>query len=176
MATFVGLCAARSRSFRLIELSVMQTIVAIICAVFSCGLSHASAASRRVATVYCSWNKGAYSFRSEWDGILRQMGLPFDKYENTQVGELATKLDRYDVVIACSVFNLEHTQNLGRLRQPFLDFMNRGGVVLVTDASYASTLDKGVCVWSPDFALGSATASSHRRPSPAADGVTFVSE
>lgn len=151
----------------------MRAIALIACTALSGGLSSASAAPRRAATLYSSWNKGAYSFRNEWDGILQQMRVPFDKYENTKVGELATKLDQYDVVIACSVFNLEHTQDLGRLRQPFLDFMTRGGVVLATDASYGSTLGRGICAWSPDFALGSATASSHKRPSPETRRLTF---
>ena len=151
----------------------MRTTTAFICTLLSCALSHASAPPRRVATLYCSWNKGGYSFRNEWDGILRQMRLPFDRYENTKITELAAKLDQYDVVIACSVFNLEHTQDLGTLRQPFLDFLSRGGMVLVTDASYGSTLGKGLCAWSPDFTLSTATASSHRRPSPETRRLTF---
>ena len=119
----------------------------------------------RVATIYCSWNKGAYSFRDEWDAILKGMGCEFDKYENTRLAELAANLERYDIVISCSVFNLEDTQDFAQFAEPFLAFMRGGGIVLATDASYASTLAQGVGAWSADFALSSATASSHQRPS-----------
>ena len=125
----------------------------------------AAAEHGRVATIHSSWNKGAYAFRGEWAQVLKPLGVTVDDYENTQIGALASKLDEYDVVVACSVFNYEHTQDLLPVGEPFLGFLRRGGILLVTDASYASTLAGGVCKWSVDFALGSERASAHTRPS-----------
>ncbi|MBT3380336.1 MAG: hypothetical protein HN742_32250 [Lentisphaerae bacterium] len=118
----------------------------------------------RVATIYSSWNQGAFSFKDEWDRLLEARGASHDCYENTQITELAGKLDGYDIVIGCSVLNLENTQDFGPVKEPFMRFLENGGIFLLTDASYASS-HAVIGTWSPDFALSSATASAHSRPS-----------
>lgn len=128
-------------------------------------MASAPQALSRVATIHSSWNKGGYSFRGEWVQVLKPLGVTVDDYENTQIRALAAKLDQYDAVVTCSVFNYENTQDLLPVKEPFLNFLRRGGILLVTDASYGSTLSGGVCAWSADFALGSETASAHERPS-----------
>lgn len=131
------------------------------------GLAMAAVAdetSLRVATIYSSWNKGDYSFKYEWDGILKERGVSADRYENTQIQELAGKLGDYDLVIGCSVLNFENTQDFAVVKAPFIQFLERGGIFLLTDASYGSSIHDVIEKWSPEFALGWEKASAHTQP------------
>jgi len=120
---------------------------------------------QRAAVIYSSYPKGSFLFKHEWDKIFQKKDIACDRYENTQMKILADKLDAYSIVIASSVCNYEHTQDFGEVKEPFMKFLRRGGIVLITDASYSSVLKQGICRWSPDFALGFEVASSHKKPS-----------
>ena len=134
------------------------------------GISLASAAqaadqSPRVATLYSAFKDGRKAFYSEYDKHLATFGWRARKFENTQLSTLAAALPEIDLLIGCSVYNYENAQDFVSVKKPFLEWLDAGGVALFTDASYGSSLAKGVCQWGQRFALTHALASAHTKPS-----------
>ena len=67
-------------------------------------------APRKVAVVYSSW--GNYTFRDEWDAPLKGLGWSAERFENTKTADLVARLAEFDVVVAASVANYEHTVDM----------------------------------------------------------------
>ena len=117
----------------------------------------ATAAPPRVALVYSAW--GGYAFREEMDAHLNGLGLRFDKFENRDAARLAARLDEFDMVVSCGVGNYDNPQDMGAFRAEWLRFLERGGALVITDASYGSVLDQWVNRLGPDVALSSAACA-----------------
>ncbi|MBI5834325.1 MAG: hypothetical protein HZB16_18675 [Armatimonadetes bacterium] len=117
---------------------------------------------RRVAVVYSSW--GDYAFREEWDAPLKALGWRFEGFENTKTADLVARLDEFDIVVAASVANYEHTVDMAPHADAWRRFVERGGLLLITDASYDSVLDKWLGRLGPTFALRSEPCPKDRAP------------
>ena len=116
-------------------------------------------ASPRVAVVYSAWSDN--SFLDEWDDELAELGWPFEKFENVKSADLLGRLSELDLVIAASVSNYENPQDMTPYREQWLQFLDGGGCLLVTDASYATALNQWVNTFGDEFALSSAHCAAH---------------
>ncbi len=128
-----------------------------------------AAATPRVAVVYSSW--GGYGFKDEFDGHLQALGWSFEKFENTQLPKLTERLGEFDMVIATGVANLEHPVDLAPYKEQWLAFLRRGGSLIVTDASYDTTIGQWVGRLGPDFALTSAGCAPFTKAHGGSDAV-----
>ncbi len=124
------------------------------------------AAPPKVAVVYSSWPDGNASFSAEWDDALAHLGWATEKFENTQIATLADRLAQFDLVIAASVANYEHPQDMTPYREQWLAFLDRGGCLLVTDASYGTALDQWVNTFGPEYRLTTTACIAHREGTP----------
>jgi hypothetical protein len=129
-------------------------------------------AAPKVAVVYSAWSNNA--FFNEWDDELQALGWPFEKFENTRIAELAPRLGEFDLVIATSVGNLENPQDMTLYREQWLGFLNRGGCLLITDASYGTALNEWVNTFGPEYALSTAVCAAHRDQTPESRETTFA--
>lgn len=100
--------------------------------------------------------KGA-EYKTEFDFAMQNLGLSADYYECTTNGvkKLAENLNRYDLVMFCPLFNWTRDKGTflpeGTLnKKAFLDFLNKGGVLVMTDASYWQPL-KWLAELGPEF-------------------------
>lgn len=89
----------------------------------------------RVALVYSDY--GNFRHRDDYDARMRDMAWPMDKYENTQFGRLAAKLDRYDIVLGSALYNYSNAQDFSKYWRQMEEFMRRGGAFVFTDANYS---------------------------------------
>ena len=140
-------------------------LLALTAATAICLAGQALAQAPHAATLYSAFKGGKKSFLSEYDKHLSALGWKVRKFENIALPKLATELPTIDVLIGCSVYNYENVQDFAAVKEPLLRWLNEGGVALFTDASYASSLGKGVCRWGSRFALTHALASAHTKPS-----------
>ena len=90
----------------------------------------------RAAVVYSGYSGG--SFSTEYDAHLKKVGVAFDKYENVRLPELTEKLGAYRLVIAASLGNYTKTVKMTPFAAAWRGWLADGGVLLVTDANYAS--------------------------------------
>lgn len=131
------------------------------------------AAPPRVAVVYSGWPKGEATFAHEYDAPLQQLGWTFRTFRNTEAEALFAVLPETDLVVAASVANYEDTVDLGAQRDAWLGFLERGGVLLITDASYDSVLSKWVGGFGEGFALATETCVAHREKTPDSQACTY---
>ncbi len=124
------------------------------------------AAAPRVAVVYSSWPDGKNSFIDEYDATLAGLGWEFEKFENVDIAALVDRLDEFDFVIAASVGNYENPQDMTPYRDQWLAFLEGGGCLLISDASYNTALDQWVNTFGDDFHLTWATCATHREKTP----------
>lgn len=137
-------------------------------------LAQSALAAPRAAVVYSSWDKGAKSFLEEYDAHLRVLGWEFEKFENVAIADLVARLADFDLVIAASVANYEHPQDMTPYRDQWLAFLDRGGCLLITDASYGSVLDLWVNTFGDDFRLTTTTCAAHREGTPESRRITLA--
>ena len=121
--------------------------------------------------VYCGWSGG--SFSTEYDDHLKKLGWAFDKYENVRLPELTEKLGDYRLVIAASLANYTKTVKMTPFAAAWRGWLADGGILVVTDANYASVLDDWVAAFGPGFESGFALCSSHTKPSEATRVMTI---
>ena len=120
------------------------------CMLLLCALPLISAAAPKAAFVYSSWSNA--TFKNEFDAHFKKLGWECDKYENTKLPELSDKLDGYDYVVAAAVANYEHTVDMKPYAAKWIDYLIKGGVLIVTDANYDSVLGKWVATFGANFA------------------------
>jgi len=128
------------------------------------------AAQPKVAVVYSAW--GEFAFRDIYDGHFAALGWPVAKFQNTQVADLAARLAEFEIVLAAGVANLESTQDMAPYREAFLGFLNRGGLLCITDASYPSVLDQWVERLGPEYALTSAGCAPYTKEHGGSSAIT----
>lgn len=103
----------------------------------------------RVAVVYGSFRDGSFMYRDEYDGALQQLAWPTEKLENTQIAELADRLEEFDILIGTAGFNCEHPQDFGAHSDALTKFVRYGGVLLLTDVNYPPQVS-----WLPELEPG----------------------
>ncbi|NLC55920.1 MAG: hypothetical protein GX774_03675 [Armatimonadetes bacterium] len=118
-------------------------------------------AAPKVAVIYSAW--GSSSFRTEFDASLQALEWPFEALENKDIAQWIGRLDEFDLVVATSVANLENAQDMAPYREAWLRFLERGGGLLVVDASYPSALDQWVNRFGDDYHLTSAGCAPHTK-------------
>lgn len=128
----------------------------------------------RVAYLYNSWPKGQASFKDEFDGAFKALGWSAVKFENVQAADLTSRLDEFDVVVGGGVSNLDHAVDFAPLAEAWRGFLDGGGVVIATDASYGGINQQWIGAIDPALKTSSATCAAHREPSPETEAVTFA--
>lgn len=129
-------------------------------------------AGPRVGVVYSDWPDGKKSFFAEFDQALAELALAPEKMENTTLPELSRRLADFDLIIATSVANYSHTVDMSPHAGEWRDYLNRGGMLLVVDANYASVLNDWVAKIGPEFAVATAHCAAHVVKTPASRAVT----
>ncbi len=112
----------------------------------------------RVAVLYSAW--GEATFREEFDSHLAALGWPMERFENTEIDALVPRLGEFDLVVATAVANLENPRDLTAHRAEWLAWLEAGGGLLVTDASYDTVLGQ----WLGGLGEGSALSSAGCAP------------
>lgn len=134
-----------------------------------CAAASLAWASPRVAVVYSDFGYGA--FKREFDATLKNLGWNYnpetDKVLNTQLPELTKRLAEYDYVLVTSTGNYTNTVDMKPYASEWLEFLARGGNLLIVDANYDSVLDHWVATLGPTFICGAEHCSAHTNPSPA---------
>lgn len=133
----------------------------MICSVALIALANQGQAAPKVAVVYCAW--GNFAFREEFDGHLQALGWAFEKFENKDIAQLVDRLDEFDMVVSAGVGNYENPQDMAPYQEAWLRFLERGGALLITDASYGSVLDLWVNRLGPDCTLTSAGCAPYTK-------------
>lgn len=118
----------------------------------------------RVAVIYSAWGDNA--FREEFDGHLAALGWPSESFRNTEGDGLLARLPEFDLVISSGVGNYDTPQDLGARGEEWLAWLEQGGGLLVTDASYDSVLG----MWLSRLGEGSEVTSAGCSPFTGANG------
>jgi hypothetical protein len=124
-------------------------------------VASAASAAPRVAVVYSAW--GNYAFRQEMDPHLTALGWAFESFENTRAADLVKRLDEFDLVISAGVGNYENAVDMAPYKDAWLRYLERGGLLLITDANYGQVLDLWTNRLGVDYALTSTACAFHRR-------------
>ncbi len=98
---------------------------------FAASALWAQAPAPRAIEVYSAWANS--SFKGNEAAAFKANGWELDTIENTRIGELAAKLDQYDIVILTACYNLANTQDFGQYGRRWREFIENGGVLLVED-------------------------------------------
>jgi len=155
-----------------------QTLAAVSLALLLTGsLSPlANAAPVRVAYLYCDWPDGQASFKDEFDQAFAALGWQVTKFENKQAKDLSGRLGDFDVVVGGGVSNLTNPQDFKPFAAQWQAFLEGGGVVLATDASYAGINASWIGGLDSAFGTTSAMCSAHKQPSPETAAVRFSAD
>jgi hypothetical protein len=133
-------------------------LAAVLCAL--CAVSPVEAAPK-VGVLYSSWSNA--SFKNEFDQHLKTLGWPSEKLHNREVAQWIGRLDEFDLIVATSVANYEQPQDMAPYKEAWLRFLERGGGILIVDASYDSVLDLWMSRLGPDFMLRTAGCAPYTK-------------
>ena len=136
--------------------------------------SSAGAAPVRVAYMYCDWPEGNAAFKDEFDQAFAALGWQVTKFENKQAKELSEQLGNFDIVVGGGVSNYSNTQDFQPYAAQWQAFLQGGGVVVATDASYGAINSSWIGGLDPAFRTTSALCSAHTRPSAETAAVQFA--
>lgn len=134
----------------------------------------AGAAPVRAAYMYCDWSEGNAAFKDEFDQAFAALGWQVTKFENKQAKELSDQLSSFDIVVGGGVSNYSNTQDFKPYAAQWQSFLQGGGVVIATDASYGAINGSWIGSLDPAFSTTSVLCSAHTRPSPETAAVTFT--
>ena len=73
------------------------------------------------------------------------------------------RLDEFDLIVATSVANYDQPQDMAPYKEAWLRFLERGGGILIVDASYDSVLDLWMSRLGPDFMLRTAGCAPYTK-------------
>ena len=145
----------------------LAIMAALGCGIVTIACARAGAAEAvQVAFMYSAFNEGAKSFMTEHDDAFEALAWDVTKFENIQAEELSARLDEFDIVIGSSVCNYENPQDFAPYAERWKAFLNRGGTVICTDASYVQLWGQWIGKIDPDFKMISGSCSEHLMPSP----------
>jgi len=127
----------------------------------------------RVAFMYCDWPDGAAGFKDEYDPTFSALGWKVTKFENKQAKELSDRLGEFDVIVGSSVCNYTNTVDFTPYGPQWKAFLDAGGVVVATDASYGAINGSWIGSLDPAFSTGTTLCSAHTKPSAETAAVKF---
>ncbi len=110
---------------------------------------HESAADvPMVAVVYSKYDSGT---DRQYDSVLAALHWPNHKWENVDVGQLATNLDRYDMLLFFNLSNVTNPRDFKPYRVQWLRFLKRGGVIFADGIQEATSNFDWIAQLGPDF-------------------------
>jgi len=111
--------------------------------VLCCGLRAAAQMTPPARTAVISSSGVNDDFRSwnEYDDTLKSLGWAFDKYRNTELPALAKKIGDYNLILTTSLWNYGDPQDMTTYITAIRQYLNNGGIVVLTDMSYPSQCD-----------------------------------
>ncbi|MEN6302966.1 MAG: hypothetical protein ABFD96_09595, partial [Armatimonadia bacterium] len=118
----------------------------------------------KAAFMYSGWPNGTSSFKGEFDRTFATLGWQVTKFENTQAKELSDRLGEFSVVVGSSVSNYANPQDFKPFADKWQAFLENGGIVLATDASYAPINAQWIGGINPAFSTSPAICSAHSKP------------
>jgi len=68
---------------------------------------------------------------TSYDETFARIGWPHHKWENLHVAQMAENLDRYDLLLCHTIYNLSNPQDFKPYRDAWRGFLDRGGVIVV---------------------------------------------
>ncbi|MBQ7256412.1 MAG: hypothetical protein IJS60_01795 [Abditibacteriota bacterium] len=92
--------------------------------------------SQSVSVIYSSFQNGNYKYKNAYKESFIASGLTCEEYENTSLDRLDFNVD---CILLSTVGNGENTQDLSKYN--FKKYVEYGGVLIISDASYRSVLD-----------------------------------
>lgn len=88
----------------------------------------------RVALLYS--DHGDFRHRDDYDASMKRLGWPMTKFENREMQTLVSRLGEFDIVLGSALFNYTNPQPLGQFGPQLLDFVAKGGALVLTDVNY----------------------------------------
>ena len=143
-----------------------RVLTAILLALSMVGHLSASAGAApvRAAYMYCDWPDGSAAFKDEFDQAFAALGWQVTKFENKQAKELSEQLGNFDIVVGGGVSNYSNTQDFQPYAAQWQAFLQGGGVVVATDASYGAINSSWIGGLDPAFRTTAHCAALTRGP------------
>ena len=92
------------------------------------------AAPTRVALLYS--DHGNSRHKGDYDKTMPRLGWSMTHFENREVGKLVSRLGEFDILLGSALFNYSNAQPLGKHGKELLDFVAKGGAIVLTDLNY----------------------------------------
>jgi len=96
---------------------------------------------KKVALISSSGVNNDYRSWGEYDGTLKELGWQYDKFRNTELDKFFSKSDEYDLVLTTSLWNYGDPQDMRAFIPKWLEFLRKGGIIILTDMAYAPMCD-----------------------------------
>lgn len=144
---------------------LLRTLSLLMIVMMLTPLCHAQEAPVKAAFMYSGWPEGTAAFKNEFDKVFAALGWQATTFENKQAKELSDRLGEFTIVVGSGVSNLANPQDFTPYAPRWQAFLENGGVVVATDASYGPINDGWIGKINPEFATSSATCSAHTKPS-----------
>lgn len=119
----------------------MNKLYDYFCGLLLCLLLTANIASGKelkVAMVY----RANSSFANELHALDGKNNWELTPVKNSELDSFSSRLTQYDMVIIGSLANYDKKVDFGKYGSVWLDFVRNGGVLVVLDANYVSSLDR----------------------------------
>lgn len=111
--------------------------------------------AQNIAYIYSAHNN--YQYKDSFDGRIKNMTVI--KFENTDFKSFTDKKDDFDILLLGTVCNYANTINFADYKKELADFVQKGGIIFVTDASYPSSCDWVPQVFGMEFIGGTDSKS-----------------
>ena len=117
--------------------------LALVLVAACCQAADAETQTVRVAYVYSRWPDGKAAGKTEHPDFTSNAGWTCDAFETLAIAELVDKIDDVDLVVLGWTFNLDfkNVVDLSVHRDKWMGYLERGGVILVTNAVYKEHID-----------------------------------
>jgi len=118
-------------------------LLAVMVAGVLCQAGAAEAPAVRVAYVYSGWPDGKAWGKTNHPDFTSNAGWSCDAFETPAIGDLIERIGDYDLVVLGWTFNLDFANvvDLSVHREKWMGYLERGGVILVTNAVYKQHID-----------------------------------
>lgn len=126
---------------------------------------------RRVALISSSGVNNDFRSWGEYDTQLQALHWQYKKFRNTELDKFFSKSLDYDLVLTTSLWNYGDPQNMESFVPEWRKFLERGGIVILTDMAYPP-----MCDWlsslDPELSIQYGDASRDLGPSAQLDPST----
>jgi len=106
-------------------------------------------APARVAVLSSSGVDGDRRSWNEYDDRLNSLGWAFEKFANTELPSLLERSGEFDLILGTSLWNYGDPVDMTRHAAALREYMEAGGVLVLTDMSYGP-----MCDWLPALGEG----------------------